>query len=115
MISAFKSNLSLNNLKILRPKDTKNLANMPKMFCEFLPRYLQNVNRFLNKILISSASNSHSIGDKTFEGKNGQNHSQCRRPMHGGGEAHLRLAPLEGHDLQADEQVVGEGHARAST
>ena len=60
------------------------------------------------------ASNSYSIGDQTFQGKNGQNHSQCRRPLHGRGEAHLRLAPLEGHDLQVDEQAVDKGHARAS-
>ncbi len=38
MISISKSTLSLNNLKILRPKVTKKLTNLPKKFCEFLPR-----------------------------------------------------------------------------
>jgi hypothetical protein len=61
-----------------------------------------------------SASNTHSIGDKIIERKNGKNYSQCSRPLHGGGEAHLCLAPVEGHDLQVDEQVVDKGHARAS-
>jgi len=37
MISASKSTLSLNNLKILRPKDKKNLTNLRKKFCEFSP------------------------------------------------------------------------------
>ncbi len=30
--------LSLNNLKMLRPKVTKNLTDMPKKFCETPPR-----------------------------------------------------------------------------
>ncbi len=38
MISASKSTLSLNNLKILRPKVTKNLRNLHKKFCESPPR-----------------------------------------------------------------------------
>ncbi len=37
MISASKSTLNLNNLKILRPKVTKNLTNLHKKFCEFPP------------------------------------------------------------------------------
>ncbi len=37
MISASKSALSLNNLKILRPKVTKNITNLHKKFCEFPP------------------------------------------------------------------------------
>jgi len=41
MISASKSTLSLKNLKILRPKVTKNLTNMPKKFCEFPPRAIK--------------------------------------------------------------------------
>ncbi len=40
MIFASKSTLSLNNLKILRPKVTKNLTNLPKKFCEFPPRFV---------------------------------------------------------------------------
>jgi len=39
MISASKSTLSLNNLKILRSKVTKNLTILPKKFCEYPPRY----------------------------------------------------------------------------
>jgi len=39
MTSASKSNLNLSNLKILRPKVTKNLMNLSKKFCEFPPRY----------------------------------------------------------------------------
>jgi len=35
MISAPKSTLSLNNLKILMPKLMQNLTNLPKKFCEF--------------------------------------------------------------------------------
>ncbi len=38
MISASKSTLSLNNLKILRPKVTKNLTKFPKKFYESQPR-----------------------------------------------------------------------------
>ncbi len=38
MISASKTTFSLNNLKILRPKVTKNLTNLLKKFCEFSPR-----------------------------------------------------------------------------
>jgi hypothetical protein len=34
MITASQSTLSLNNLKILRAKVTKNLMNLPKKFCE---------------------------------------------------------------------------------
>ncbi len=37
MISVLKSTLNLNNLKILRPKVTKNLTNLLKMFCETSP------------------------------------------------------------------------------
>jgi hypothetical protein len=37
MISASKSTLSLNNLKILRPKVKKNLMNFRKKFCESPP------------------------------------------------------------------------------
>ncbi len=40
MIFASKSTLSLNNLKILRPKDMKNLKNLPKKFYEFPPWHL---------------------------------------------------------------------------
>jgi hypothetical protein len=38
MISASKSTLSLNNIKILRPKVTKNITNWRKKFCESPPR-----------------------------------------------------------------------------
>jgi len=34
MISASKTTFSLNNIKILRPKVTKNLTNLLKRFCE---------------------------------------------------------------------------------
>jgi len=37
MISASKSNLSLNNLKIFRPIVTKNLKNLRKKFCKSPP------------------------------------------------------------------------------
>ncbi len=37
MISASKSTLSLNNLKILRPEVTKSLTNLCKEFCESPP------------------------------------------------------------------------------
>jgi len=37
MISALKTTFSLNNLRILRPKVTKNLTNSLKKFCEFPP------------------------------------------------------------------------------
>ncbi len=39
MISASKSTLNLNNLKILRPKVTNNLTNLCKKFCESPPRH----------------------------------------------------------------------------
>ncbi len=35
MISGSKTTFSLNNLKILRPKVTKNLMNMHKKFCKY--------------------------------------------------------------------------------
>jgi len=38
MISVSKSTLSLNNFKILRPKVTNNLTNLPKKFCEIPPQ-----------------------------------------------------------------------------
>jgi hypothetical protein len=37
MISASKSTLSLNNLKILRPKVMKNLTNLSKIFVYYHP------------------------------------------------------------------------------
>jgi len=40
MIAASKITLSHYNLKILRPKVTKNLTNLPKKFCEFRPLFL---------------------------------------------------------------------------
>jgi len=40
MISASKTTFSLKNLKILRPKNTKNVTNLLKKFCEFLPCYI---------------------------------------------------------------------------
>jgi hypothetical protein len=40
MIFASKNTLSLNNLKILRPKVMKNIKNLRKRFCEFPPRFL---------------------------------------------------------------------------
>jgi len=42
MISALKSTLNLNNLKILRPKATKNLKDMCKKFCESPPSFTGN-------------------------------------------------------------------------
>jgi len=41
MISASKTTFSDFNLKILRPKVTKNLTNFRKKFCEFPPRDLK--------------------------------------------------------------------------
>ncbi len=38
MISASQSTLSLNNLKIVRPKVTQNLSNFNKKFCESAPK-----------------------------------------------------------------------------
>jgi len=38
MISASKSTLSQNNIKILRPKVTNNVTNFHKKFCESLHR-----------------------------------------------------------------------------
>ncbi len=51
MISASKSTLSLNNLKILRPKVTKNLNNLLKKFCEFTPRDTLVLNVLLELII----------------------------------------------------------------
>jgi len=44
MISTSKSTLILNNLKILRPKVTKNLINLNKKFCESQPWGIQLYN-----------------------------------------------------------------------
>ena len=44
MISASKTTFRVNNLKILRPKVTKNIKNLSKKFCEFPPRNVQNEN-----------------------------------------------------------------------
>jgi len=41
MISASKTTYSHYNIKILRPKNTKNIKNLPKNFCEFPPRSLK--------------------------------------------------------------------------
>jgi len=38
MISALKTSFSHNNLKILRPKVTKNYTKLLKKFCELAPR-----------------------------------------------------------------------------
>jgi len=57
MISASKGTLSLNNLKILRPKVTKNLSNFHKKFCESPPwagwnlAKMRRVEHFFNKML----------------------------------------------------------------
>jgi len=40
MISASKTTFRHYNLKILRPKDAKNITNLRKKFCEFPPRGL---------------------------------------------------------------------------
>jgi len=40
MISTSKTTSSHYNLKILRPKVTKNIKNLHKKFCEFRPWYL---------------------------------------------------------------------------
>ena len=37
MLSASKSTVNLKNLKILKPKVTKNVTNLPKKVCEFRP------------------------------------------------------------------------------
>ncbi len=59
MISASKKALSLNNLKILSYKVTKNLTNFPKKFCESHPDFWFIVNKvFLqNPLWIRIASN----------------------------------------------------------
>jgi len=41
MISASKTTPSQLNLKILRPKVTKNIKNLRKKFCEFRPSEIQ--------------------------------------------------------------------------
>jgi len=50
MIFASKTTFSCYNLKILRPKVTKNLTNLRKKFCEFPPWFPV---RALNLYLIS--------------------------------------------------------------
>jgi len=50
MIFASKSFLNLNNLKISRPKVTKNLMNLPKKFCEFPPSIATTQNVLNNLI-----------------------------------------------------------------
>jgi len=44
MISASITTYSHYNLKILRPKVTKNIKNLSKKFCEFPPRSLRTIN-----------------------------------------------------------------------
>jgi len=57
MISASKSTLSLNNLKILRLKVTENLMNLLKMFCEYPPRALIWIGQIeKQKLMISFCS-----------------------------------------------------------
>ncbi len=51
MISASKITLSLNNLKILRPKVTKNLTNLGKKFYESSPSLVSNFERKLQNRL----------------------------------------------------------------
>jgi hypothetical protein len=52
-----------------------------------------------------AAPDSHPVGDEDLEGEDGQDHPQRRRPVHQGGEAHLRVAAVQRCHLQADEQV----------
>jgi len=58
MISASKSNLNINNFKILRPKIMENLTNLHKKFGESPPWPLsffcsgKNITLFENKTLI---------------------------------------------------------------
>jgi len=58
MISASKSTLSLNNLKNLRPKVTKNLMNSPKKLCEFQLCSYQNCCYNLSGSVLISVSAS---------------------------------------------------------
>jgi len=53
MISASKSTLSQNNLRIFRPKVTKNLRNFCKKFCDSPPRafaYLKSESKHVDEI-----------------------------------------------------------------
>jgi len=61
MISASKTTFIHYNLKILRPKVTKNIKNLRKKFCEFRPRgkriffislKLKLKNPYLHRIMI---------------------------------------------------------------
>jgi len=49
MMSASKTTFSFKNLKILRPKVTKNLMNLIKKFCEFPPRFISLASIFENQ------------------------------------------------------------------
>jgi len=65
MISASKSTLSLKNLKILRPKVTKNLTNLHKKFWEFPPWLLIKVQIIIYENNISE-SNDKADENRTF-------------------------------------------------
>ena len=49
MTYASKTTFCLNNLKILRPKVTKNLTNLRKKFCEFPHRELVQLKNDVSK------------------------------------------------------------------
>jgi len=61
MISASKTTLSLNNLKILRPKVTKNCTNLRKKFCEFPPWGLWSIKSFFKQLLHRFCSSFNQI------------------------------------------------------
>jgi len=74
LIAASKTTFSHYNLKILRPRVTKNLTNFCKKFCEFPPRLVNEGDRsreeFWNRFnfwnpVLNSCWNKHNIWKKT--------------------------------------------------
>ena len=65
----------------------------------------KGVKKVLTKSYFFPAANSDPVGEEDLEGEDGPDHPERRRPLHGGGEAHFRVALVQGHDLQVDAQV----------
>ncbi len=80
MISALKSTLKLNNLKILRPKVTKNLTNFCKKFCKSPPPWLLSfffrIRKIFSECWARSNNRSHFRHDLSTSS---WNHQLCLR------------------------------------
>jgi len=69
MICASKSTVSLNYIKFLGPKVTRNLTNLPKKFCESQPCLFQKMFGKHAWPMVNSFSNHYNINIIASHGK----------------------------------------------